>query len=364
MSKRIHPCYFAFFFVPGLAFAQQPATPQSPTPEAPALAARPAYTPVPAPAEGRIHLDVVVTNQAGKPVAGLGPQDFTLLDDGRPSKILSFQAIDATLQPGTHPAEVIVLLDAVNEGFQTVARSRDEIVRFLRENGGRLEQPVSVFLLTDAGAKVLLQPSMDGNALAAQLGQVDTGLREVGRSAQDGGIERFELSLKWVGLIAKSEIKRPGRKLLIWAGPGWPLLDRVSFNTTQKQDRELFRMIVDFSTTLREARTTLSSVSLGTPQLGTYLYQNYLKGIKTIDKAIPPDLSLKVLAVQTGGRAIPPDNDLAAQIAVCVQDANTFYTISFDPPRADQADEYHDLKVVIGKPGLAARTTTGYYNQP
>ena len=41
-----------------------------------------------------------------------------------------------------------------------------------------------------------------------------------------------------------------------------------------------------------------------------------------------------------------------------------FYTLSFDPPYAAQPDEYHDLKVQIEAPGLSARTTAGYYDQP
>jgi len=68
--------------------------------------------------------------------------------------------------------------------------------------------------------------------------------------------------------------------------------------------------------------------------------------------------------VQSGGRVLGPNNDLAAQIGSCVQDARSFYTLSFDPPRADRASEYHDLKVVVATPGLTARTNTGYYNQP
>jgi hypothetical protein len=71
---------------------------------------------------------------------------------------------------------------------------------------------------------------------------------------------------------------------------------------------------------------------------------------------------LKVLAVQSGGRVLPPSNDLASEIDSCIQDANAFYTISFDPPRADKKNEYHDLKVVVDKPGLKALTNTGYYN--
>jgi hypothetical protein len=33
-------------------------------------------------------------------------------------------------------------------------------------------------------------------------------------------------------------------------------------------------------------------------------------------------------------------------------------------PPAAQADEYHDLKVLVGQPEMAARTNTGYYDQP
>ena len=52
------------------------------------------------------------------------------------------------------------------------------------------------------------------------------------------------------------------------------------------------------------------------------------------------------------------------QIDACIDEADAFYTISFNPSGAEHADEYHDLKVQISQPGLAVRTNTGYYNQP
>jgi VWFA-related protein len=259
---------------------------------------------------------------------------------------------------------MVLLLDAVNLGFETVARSRDEIAEFLRRNGGHLPQPVSVFVFGDDGVKVLLQPSTDGNALAAELVKSTTALRAIGRSAQYGDLERFSLSLKWIETLARSEAKRPGRKLLIWAGPGWPMLDRPGVQFTSKAQQQMFGEIVDLSTELRQARTALYSVTLGDPQLGTYLYQDYLKGVKTVAKAQPPDLAEKVLAVQSGGRVTSPDNDIAGQIALCARDAEAYYTISFDPPPADRGVEYHDLKVEVDKPRLTARTNTGYYNEP
>jgi hypothetical protein len=95
-----------------------------------------------------------------------------------------------------------------------------------------------------------------------------------------------------------------------------------------------------------------------------FLYKDFLKGVRSSRQSDTGDLALKVLAVQSGGRVLGPDNDIAGQIDSCIAEANAFYTLSFNPPPADRADEYHDLKVTVSQPGLTARTNSGYYNQP
>jgi hypothetical protein len=47
-----------------------------------------------------------------------------------------------------------------------------------------------------------------------------------------------------------------------------------------------------------------------------------------------------------------------------VADANAFYVLSFDGLAGDGPNEYHTLEIQIDKPGLAARTRSGYYAQP
>ena len=42
-----------------------------------------------------------------------------------------------------------------------------------------------------------------------------------------------------------------------------------------------------------------------------------------------------------------------------VADGQAYYELSFDPPRADHADEYHHIEVQVAKPGLTARTREG-----
>lgn len=334
---------------------------QSPTP---ALAPRSVTTPAPvAPnATGRIHLDLVVTDSSGKPVSGLDVKDFAVLDNNLPSPILSFHAFDPGAPLVEPPIEVILVVDDVNLAPQGVALARQDVARYLRQNGGHLAQPTSLFILTDTGMKARLNPTTDGNALAEELDQTVIGQRSITPSqGVNGAVERFQKSIQMMTAIASAEAKKPGRKLLIWAGPGWPMLDRL---ITDKGQQQFFDRIVELSTRLREARIAVYSISRGESHLGMNLYQDYLEGVKTVEKAAAPDLALKVIAVQTGGRVFLPVNDLAGQIDQCVQDAGAYYTLSFDPPRADRANEYHDLKVQIDKPALTVRTRTGYYNQP
>jgi VWFA-related protein len=263
------------------------------------------------------------------------------------------------------PVQVIILFDLVDTPFDNVSYARQQVDKFLRQNGGHLAQPVSIYWLTDQGVDVQAEPVLDGNGLADHLEATSGRLRMINRNAGAwGAIERYQFSVKMLTAIAGNEADKPGRKLLIWAGPGWPQLDDPGLNYSDKGQQSLFHQIVDLSTLLRKAHIDLYSVSQGVSGIGTFIYQSYLKGVKKPGQTSPPDITLKVLAVQSGGLVLPPSNDLAGAIDTCVQDAGAYYTISFDPPPVDGPNEYHELKVRIATPGLTARTNTGYYNQP
>jgi hypothetical protein len=91
---------------------------------------------------------------------------------------------------------------------------------------------------------------------------------------------------------------------------------------------------------------------------------DYLQGVDSVQNASLMNVHRKVLAVQSGGRVMGRTFYLLGEIESCVREAGVFYRLSFDPPRADRPDEYHELNVQIGRPGLKARTNTGYYDQP
>lgn len=368
------------FVGPGRACAQagDAAHPQSTIPppnlqqqEAEKKTSRSFSGPLDAP-EGLIKLDVVVTDQAGKPVPGLTSRDFTLLDDGQPNRILSFQALGGTAARSEPPVEVIVVLDTLDIPVRMVSQEREEVERFLRQNEGHLALPVSVFEFSGNGLWTLSQPSRDGNVLAKELAHNrEVSFNRAPLNAMRGQpLESLSpqepdglSALKALANIATAERRQPGRKVLLWIGPGWGIGSGAYLESIPAGQR-LFDTIYWFSTLLREARITLYSFSMGESDPRAQYYKEFLPGVKTAHDATFIHLYRKVLAVQSGGRVLEPTNDPVSQMNSCVQEASAFYTLSFDPPPTQAPDEYHDLTVQVDKPGLTARTTTGYYDQP
>ena len=85
---------------------------------------------------------------------------------------------------------------------------------------------------------------------------------------------------------------------------------------------------------------------------------------RTVHDANDRFLYKKVLAIQSGGSVANDTSDLVAEMNRCLSEALNFYTLSFDPSIAVQPHEYHSLQVRVDKPGLVARTNTGYYDEP
>ncbi len=327
------------------------------------LAQRASQTTVADAAEGYVRLDVTVTDKKGKPVTGLGQQDFTLLDNGLGAKPVTFHAFDEGAVRPDPPTEVILVIDTVNLSPQKVATADRELEKFLRAKDGHLAQPTVIYRLTGWGLTRSEWPTTDGNALAAELtrGQEPQVVwQQRVRTIEphltaDYARGRNSFSVTALGSIAIEERRRPGRKLLLWIGPGWPV---------RAGGESMFEEIVELSTRLREARITVSTVTAWAyPEL-EFSYENFVRGVQNEKESSPFDLQLEVLAIKSGGRVMEPVFDLAGSIARAIEGADDFYTLTFDPPRTRTVDEYHDLKVEIDRPDVKVRTDMGYYDEP
>jgi len=320
------------------------------------------------PTDRHITLDVVVTDKSGKPVPGLQEQDFTLLDNKQPQKIVSFEAVQGAAKTDT-PVEIVLLVDEVNANFTSVSFERAQIEKFLRRDGGQLPRPVSLAVLSDSGIAMSNATTQDGNALAVELTQNKAGLRSITRSqGVYGASDRIGLSLHALQELADYETPRPGRKLVIWISPGWPLLSGPRESLSSKQQESLFGSVVGLSDSLRRARITLDSIDpLGTADTGgcrTSYYEEFVKGVKKERQVQVGNLGLQVIATQSGGRVLNSNNDVASEIASAAGDANAFYVLTFDALVGDGPNEYHALDIKLDKSGLKTLTRTGYYAQP
>lgn len=378
MNKRLCTCVALVLAVPGVACPQLDVERAPDQPRTSATARDRA--------EGLIKLDVVVTDADGKPVPGLDRADLSLLENGRAQKIVSFEAFDGRGAGTEPPVKIILLIDTVELPVDLARNERLAVESYLRHDGGRLAHPVSVFLLADTGLWTVTHESGDGNGLARQIERNDFRLVRGNVGAERGLVPAglkdtaSDSALKALGQIATGERTRPGRKLLLWVGPGWGIGSGAYAEATrgpasafsaaprapaaERGSPPVFGAVWWFSALLREAHLVLYSFTVGETNPGGLLYRAYLDGVRVPHKASFMNVYRKVLAIQSGGRVMEEGLDLVKQIESCVQDAGYFYRISFDPFPADRTEEFHDLKVVVDRPGLTARTNTGYYDQP
>jgi VWFA-related protein len=309
-------------------------------------------------------LDVAATDKFDTPIAGLDARDFTILDNNVPETIVAFQAVD--IQDA--PIEVVVVIDTINANVEMVNAERIQVDRFLRANEGTLTFPVAVKVATETGLQDIANPSSDGYWVSAALREKGFGVRDIGRAGGYwGATERLQMSLKALSQIVEREAPRPGRKLVLWVSPGWPLLNEVNTALDSKQQQQVFDTIVGISTDLARAQITLYSIDplgAGESTLRAADYAKYLKGVSKPSQVDTGDLGLQVIAIQSGGLALNSGNDVTKFLQECVADAAPYYQISFGTTPAQRPNEYHHFEVKVAKPGLTARTRQGFYKQP
>lgn len=339
----------------------------------------------------RIILNVEVADSSGKPITGLGQADFTVYDNNQPRNLAAFSIVNKGL-PDTGPGpHVILVLDTVNNYSKSVHSFVREVESFLKDSKEPLAYPVSIGVLS--GARIDVGPSSrDRDALLSDLETRVGDLHATGCITQlepsqntqsrnfGGGIaggfraessqmlmclnDRFVSSLMAIRQLAQDQVDVPGRAIVIWIGPGWPLLTNKSF-TPDPPDvkRSFYDQLVSLSTTLREAQVTVNAAASpdDLPYPAAPPDSSFFDAITDQDQVKAGNLGLHALAHQTGGRIVTDVHDLARQIQSCIDDAGSYYVLSFDSPPAANFGEYHSLAVKVDKPDIDVRTNTLYY---
>lgn len=327
------------------------------------LCAQARTSPAPQAARGTGTLDVVVRQgEAGKAVTGLAEGSFTLLENGKAQPITSFHVVEGAAST----TRVLLVVDAVNLDFTRLGFERDQLVKFLHSNDGQLAQPTSLAIFTDTGLKTMPEYTRDGNALAALFQKQVIGLRDIHRSAGFyGATERLELSVRALSVVLNRFGQEPGRKLVVWLTPGWPLIASPAVDLTGSQLTGVFNQVVSLSDAFRRTQTTMyvvDPIGASRSPARSFYYEAFLGGPKNANDAQLADLGAQVLAVNSGGQYLTGSNDLVAQLDTCYHDAGAYYRLTFEPTSSANGDSYHRLQVKVNSPGLAVRSERAYYS--
>ena len=211
-----------------------------------------------------VTVPVIVTDSYGAHVHNLKKEDFTLLEDGKPQPLVSFEEFQESTRSPQHvstraaefsnhflneasPAQLTILVfDMVNTPIQDQNYARKELLKYLSESSST-GSPMCLVAFTRRGIHVIGDFTTDRKALAAGLQNMPAErqlVEEASREAlpmdrkiaalrqrqleADQQREASELhtavliTLQAMQQIAQYCAGLPGRKSMIWATDGFP----------------------------------------------------------------------------------------------------------------------------------------------
>lgn len=346
----------------------------------------------------RILLNVQVTDSSGHAVLGLAARDFTLQVNKRPQAITTFRAVEDSGE--TAQARAFFVVDMLNNSARELAQAY-KAIRALGATNQRLPVPTSIAVLTERGLEVS-SASRDAVELAARwkevtkgyhlndcteewnnaglgkgiatMGSLDDVNRAKSREYTAGRISdclnaKYQLSFTGLLGFAHRQQNVPGRAILIWIGPGWPILSGNEFPPETAYLREsFFANLVNASTELREGQVTLDAVSW--PASSPVSKVNYSdldtlnRDTSTAAQASARSVAMPVLAHISGGEVHLGEKNLTSKLATCLESAKSYYVLGFDSAPSDVANEFRSIEISVERPGVVVQTNTGYYEQP
>jgi VWFA-related protein len=329
-----------------------------------------------------IRLDVSVVDKSGRPIPGLQPEDFRVLEDGRPVDLAYFQAYvpdaDERADDGASPTHVprrsiVLLADTASMSHGQLLRARESTARYLSAPG-RAGDSVRLLNLATREAWHGRMPEDRERLVAAarSLSRRPSPWASVGTDME--AIETREES-DVPGM--PSEAQTTSRFLSVFAQAS-DLLGTLESLLVQLEAVEGRKALVLLSTgfpTLRGLDRRLQSVSTLARQASTAVYFVDAAGLDGLlpepGQRMQPVFEMawnrsggaSDLAEATGGFTSRFAGTLHPALARVAAEMRTYYVLGYLPPRA-QDGRFRSVKVEVTRSGLTARTKKGYLAVP
>src|SRR5262245_34171283 len=362
-----------------------------------------------------VAVPVVVLDGPGRAVAGLGADDFEVLEGGRPRPIVAFQAVDALAEPPAEPTAAPLVL-------QTVARRQ-----FLFLFDLSFSPPGRLTLARRAAARLVEEKLGPRDLVAVATCSTRFGLKLLVGFTPDR--DQVLRALQTLGVSRKPDPSDPlGLTFEAASGPpvasGWD----AGENDVQDEGLETGPQLHEFQAqrfleNLRDAGRALGQVQghkqvvlfsggfqqrtlFASPGAGGAFVSGGVSGVRSDDVFGNPQIradldqvlkafaasdavvhavdvtglaaqgdpsrrgtptasrqgqeSLVAIAEGSGGRIVKDAGDLGAALSEILDVSRRFYVLGFAPEASGRPGRYHEITVRVRTKGLRALHRKGY----
>ena len=387
LSAALIPCNVVW--VVGPLFAQQE-SPSAQTP--PSSAAQPSNLESSEPGTlvirksvHRVILDVVVTDSNEKPVHGLTREDFSVDEDGKPQRVLSFDVHDFNapadvpkvppLPPNTFmnvpPAPErgplnVILYDMVNMSLDDQGTARKQLLSFISEKppGARF----AIFVLSD-GLRLVQGFTADRSVLYAAMDPKAPRphVPKVFLYGENYGQGQIRL-VRWAfAKVARFLDPLPGRKNVIWLTGSVPTSILATADGTTDP--------LSYSDEIKETVNAMARSQIA-------VYPVDVRGVVPValgssPKAGPAGVAMSTtsnhpylsdsyltegdIAGSTGGYAFFSGNDVKGALEQATETGSNYYTLTYSPSNQKYDGQLRKLHVELAKRGYQLAYRRSYY---
>ncbi len=334
-----------------------------------------------------VTLDVTVFDKNGQPVInGLTKDDFKITENKQPQHIFSFEPAQVHLPDGSEigtgdgktgdakydregrtPVTIFVL-DRLNCSVDEFAQVRRAVRTFLSEQPVQLSSPAEMMVIGNESLEMVQGYTRSRDDLLFALDHVETVIPfKLQHSDFDG--ERARQSIDALEQIAVQNKGLPGRKNVIWVGPGGPNLDRASYGTLMDTWQPYIHAAVNLLVNARVSlfviypgmKTSDQLIAADSSGAAGQSFSSSRDHDIGNNNARTGDINFPLFSRETGGALFYDRNDLDKEIVESSQIGTHYYTLTYQPSDKSADGKFRQIHVTLRDPNLRAVTKSGYF---
>jgi VWFA-related protein len=329
---------------------------------------RPSETPTFQATSNLVFLDVTVLDKAGHPVMkGLSKDDFIITEDKKPQPIFSFEAPETHVMganagdddPDGNAPVTIFVLDLLNSNSQDFAFLRDSMRKFLAAQPAQLNSPAELMVVGNESLEMLQGYTRNKADLLYALDH----LRPALPLKMQGSFywTRVAQSIDALQQIALQNTGVPGRKNIVWLGPGGPGVNMEALTGPVVGDLQHY--VHAATNMLVDARISLFVIYPGLKVKGNTVPLGAMDAGINIgdDDPFAGDVNFGVFVNETGGKLFYNRNDVDILIQQSQQLGSDYYTLTYQPREVNPDGKFRRVRVTLRNSNLRVLTKAGYF---